>query len=135
MDWQAIYKSKLVSVEEAAGKIKSGDTIWFSPGNVRELENTLESAIALSSGPVLEEADLPLRVRTQISAAAARKAKGMLAMQELEAIKQALAKYNGHREKTARELGISRRALQYKLNKFQLQIEKRSDGAGLRGGL
>jgi DNA-binding NtrC family response regulator len=59
----------------------------------------------------------------------------MLAMQELEAIKQALAKYNGHREKTARELGISRRALQYKLNKFQLQIEKRSDGAGLRGGL
>lgn len=31
MDWQAIYKSKLVSVEEAAGKIKSGDTIWFSP--------------------------------------------------------------------------------------------------------
>lgn len=93
------------------------------PGNVRELENTLESAIALSSGPVLEEADLPLRVRTRVSAAAAGKAKGMLAVQELEAIKQALAKYNGHREKTARELGISRRALQYKLNKFQLQSE------------
>jgi transcriptional regulator with PAS, ATPase and Fis domain len=93
------------------------------PGNVRELENTLESAIALSSGPVLEEGDLPLRVRTRLNTAAAGKAKGMLALQELEAIKQALAKYNGHREKTARELGISRRALQYKLNKFGLQSE------------
>lgn len=29
MSWQDIYKSKLVSVEEAAKKIESGDKIWF----------------------------------------------------------------------------------------------------------
>ncbi len=32
----------------------------------------------------------------------------------------ALEKHNGHRERTAQELGISRRALQYKLAKYRL---------------
>ncbi len=31
MDWKQIYNSKLVSVEEAAAKIGSGDRIWMSP--------------------------------------------------------------------------------------------------------
>ena len=31
MDWKQIYNSKLVSVEEAAAKIESGDRIWMSP--------------------------------------------------------------------------------------------------------
>ena len=31
MDWKKIYQSKLVSVEEAAKKIESGDRIWFGP--------------------------------------------------------------------------------------------------------
>ena len=31
MDWKQIYNSKLVSVEEAASKIGSGDRIWMSP--------------------------------------------------------------------------------------------------------
>lgn len=94
------------------------------PGNVRELENTLESAIALSSGSVLEEEDLPLRIRTRSRAAMeAGQVEGILALQEIDAIKKALAKHNGHREKAAKELGISRRALQYKLNRFDLRSD------------
>ena len=31
MEWQNTYRSKLVSVEEAAAKIESGDRIWFAP--------------------------------------------------------------------------------------------------------
>jgi len=31
MDWKKIYQSKLVSVQEAAAKIESGDRIWFGP--------------------------------------------------------------------------------------------------------
>jgi len=31
MEWKKAYQSKLVSVEEAAGKIESGDRIWFAP--------------------------------------------------------------------------------------------------------
>jgi DNA-binding NtrC family response regulator len=91
------------------------------PGNVRELENSLESAITLSNGSVLEVEDLPLRINARLSSTGAPKTDGILALQELEAIKRALTKYNGHREKVARELGISRRTLQYKLNTFKLR--------------
>jgi acyl-CoA hydrolase len=31
MDWKKIYQSKLVSVQEAAAKVVSGDRIWFGP--------------------------------------------------------------------------------------------------------
>jgi acyl-CoA hydrolase len=31
MEWQKVYQSKLISVEEAAKKIESGDRIWFPP--------------------------------------------------------------------------------------------------------
>jgi acyl-CoA hydrolase len=31
MDWKKIYEDKLVSVQEAAAKIESGDRIWFGP--------------------------------------------------------------------------------------------------------
>ena len=41
--------------------------------------------------------------------------------QEIETIKQVLEKYDVHREKTAKELGISKRTLQNKLNKFGLR--------------
>ena len=39
---------------------------------------------------------------------------------EREALIQALNMHNGHRERTADALGISRRTLQYKLKKFGL---------------
>jgi len=92
------------------------------PGNVRELENTLESAIALSSGETLQEEDLPLRVRAKVNNRL-RNDYGVLESQEIAAIKRVLEKHNGHREKAAQELGISKRTLQYKLNKFELRSE------------
>jgi len=72
------------------------------------LENTLESAVALSSGETLQEEDLPLRVRVKVN-------------NQLRNDCGVLEKHNGHRERTAQELGISRRTLQYKLNQFQLR--------------
>ena len=41
--------------------------------------------------------------------------------QEMLAIIAVLERNKGHREKTARELGISRRTLQYKLKKLKLE--------------
>ena len=90
------------------------------PGNVRELENTIESAIALADGEILSEADLPSRIRLKANLPR-RDHYGLLENQELAAITRALEKHNGHREKASLELGISRRALQYKLNKFALR--------------
>ena len=45
----------------------------------------------------------------------------LLENQEIEMIKSVLKKYNGHREKSAQELGISKRTLQNKLNRFNLR--------------
>jgi acyl-CoA hydrolase len=44
MNWKEIYKSKLVSVEEAAKKIESGDKIWF--GACYAAPNQLLEALA-----------------------------------------------------------------------------------------
>jgi DNA-binding NtrC family response regulator len=93
------------------------------PGNVRELQNTLESSIALSSGRILMEDDLPLRIRRKISSQIKydeHDERSILEIEEIKAIQKALERNNGHRERTAKELGISRRTLQYKLKKFAL---------------
>ena len=93
------------------------------PGNVRELENTLESTIALSDGKTLLKEDLPLRIKKKtktIECSDADNHLGTLHNHEIVAIEEALQRNNGHREKTANELGISRRALQYKLKKLNL---------------
>jgi len=93
------------------------------PGNVRELENTIECAVALANNSQIEEDDLPFRIRSAIG-----KRKGLfvensineLEVSEIEVIKSALDNNDGHRLKTAQELGISRRSLQYKLKKYDL---------------
>lgn len=90
------------------------------PGNIRELENAMESSVALTTGTTLCVEDLPLRIRVN-PPNQSNLNHGILENQEIEAIKVALEKFGGHREKVARELGISRRTLQYKLNKFDLR--------------
>ena len=98
------------------------------PGNVRELENALESALALSDDRMLKVEDLPIRISSGRRRPAPRdvqqgQASGpplSLEEQEILAIVAALERNNGHREKTAQELGISRRTLQYKLRRFHL---------------
>jgi len=103
------------------------------PGNIRELENTLECSIALASDQNLKVNDLPLRIIEKIKYI--KKSRQMeetnvtleitaknyeFEKQEIIGLKEALYKNNGHREKTANDLNISRRTLQYKLKKYGL---------------
>lgn len=92
------------------------------PGNVRELENTIESAIALSDDDVLRIEDLPIRIQKTIEVTSSKKSEGgnLLEIKEMKEIEEALKRNNRHRENTAKELGISRRTLQYKIKKFGL---------------
>ena len=98
------------------------------PGNIRELENALESALALCDGRTLRVGDLPIRISSgrhvsRLNEAKQNQAGGSplsLEEQEILAIVAALERNGGHREKTAQELGISRRTLQYKLRRFHL---------------
>ena len=93
------------------------------PGNVRELSNAIERAVVMSSGSTIFAEDLPLPVVAASRAApelAARTLKALLRDFEAGVIRQALERNQDNRSRTANELGISRRALLYKLHELNL---------------
>jgi two-component system NtrC family response regulator len=97
------------------------------PGNVRELENIVERAVVLTRDDVIGRADLPLSIQEpagedsdQASLPAA--VEGV----ERRMIREALARSAGVQTRAAELLGISERALRYKLNKYGLRGESPS---------
>ncbi|MEZ4473469.1 MAG: sigma-54 dependent transcriptional regulator [bacterium] len=87
------------------------------PGNVRALEHTLESMIALADGPLIDgdpDDDAPpsegaLDLRARVSAF------------EKRLIGEALARCGGNQSETARQLGVSRVTLIDKLGRYGLK--------------
>jgi DNA-binding NtrC family response regulator len=93
------------------------------PGNVRELRNALERAALLSRGELILPEHLPGRVEQSLQPPLAAEPTDPECLEELErqAILQALRNHQFNRSETARALGISRRALLYKLHKLRAQ--------------
>jgi len=113
--------------EFAKGRARFSDTVaaclerYSWPGNVRELRNAMERAVLLSRSELILPEHLPQRVRAaaeQPSATGLADA-GQLEEIEREAILQALRKHQFNRTETAKALGISRRALLYKLQRLR----------------
>src|SRR5512143_1555988 len=101
------------------------------PGNVRELENVLTQALVCSRGPLPTPDLLALRGSTQavIPAAAVndsfRDPTGrLLSLDQLEAvhIQRTLDETGGHKGRTCEILGISRPALERKIDKYDLHL-------------
>jgi len=98
------------------------------PGNIRELKNILERATILSKGKTIQPEDLPpsicksspysMKMEVEIGSS--------IEEMEKELIIKTLSKVGGHREKAAEILGISVRALHYKLNKYNI-IDKEAE--------
>jgi DNA-binding NtrC family response regulator len=96
------------------------------PGNVRELRNAMERAALLSGGELILPEHLPARVRGTPAPIPRDPAAEPVDAQKLEEIERqavldALRKFNFNRTDTARALGISRRALLYKLQRLREQ--------------
>jgi DNA-binding NtrC family response regulator len=91
------------------------------PGNVRELRNAMERAALLSLGELILPEHLPAKVRATAETAPAAETTDAEHLGEIErqAIFTALRKHNFNRTETAKALGISRRALLYKLQRFR----------------
>jgi DNA-binding NtrC family response regulator len=104
------------------------------PGNVRELSNVIEQAVALAAGPLIEPHDLPDRLRraqpppgrsTMPSAGPAAASGTPLedAIQglEQEQIREALRLTGWNISQAATRLGVSRNTLRYRIEKYGLR--------------
>jgi two-component system, NtrC family, response regulator PilR len=96
------------------------------PGNVRELENILERAIALCSDAVITEDDLGLRPPESFtpssgSGGGKRPLQEYLDRLEKEAILEALEETRFNRTAAAKLLGITFRALRYRMERLGIE--------------
>ena len=106
------------------------------PGNVRELENLIERAVALARGPVLDVDVLPgsvlersLSARAPAPLAAGSNLDEILASYERGLLTDALQRAGGVKKRAARLLGISFRSFRYRLEKLGLDGESGADDA------
>jgi DNA-binding NtrC family response regulator len=89
------------------------------PGNVRELRNAMERATLLSHGELILPEHLPMRIRQESPELAEDAQTSRLEDVERQVILHTLREHNFNRSEAARALGISRRALLYKLQRFR----------------
>ncbi len=105
---------------------------YYWSGNIRELENCIARAIILCKGRTIGIEDLPERIRNQGDQLRVdQDMKGILALpdegisirdMERLLIKMTLDKCNGNKTSAANSLGISRKALYEKIERYGLDI-------------
>ena len=111
------HKRKLEFSEEAMNALEAHQ--W--PGNVRELSHTVERAVLLSSGDVINAGDLALTTRTQDSSGTHEVMK--LDDAERLFIRNALDRHGGNVADAAQALGLSRSAMYRRLEKLGISPE------------
>ncbi|HZM49800.1 MAG TPA: sigma-54 dependent transcriptional regulator [Vicinamibacteria bacterium] len=105
--------------EEALARLNAYD--W--PGNVRELENTIERAVVLSRGPVIEARDItmPGVIGPAPAGLPSQELRSNVEWAERQSVQQALVRAGGVKKDAATLLGISQRALSYYLAKYRVE--------------
>lgn len=94
------------------------------PGNIREVENAIESAVVLSDGEAIHPEHLPKFASVATMASVVGLTPGSLKDSRGQAekllIQQALLESEGNRTRAAEALGVTVRTIQYKIKKYDL---------------
>lgn len=96
------------------------------PGNVRELENVIERAVILTEDDVIHVYNLPLSLQTAIHANSPTKKNLVTKLEavEYEMIVEALTNQKGNMSAAAENLGLTRRMLGLRMEKFGVNYKK-----------
>jgi len=87
------------------------------PGNIRELENTIERSMIMAKGKIMDEEYFSFLDKEKIG-----KKRGTLKDMEKELIIKYLIQQDHNRSKTAEKLGISRRSLLNKIKAYKIDL-------------
>ena len=115
-----ISNPKIMSAEALESMSKYS---W--PGNIRELENIVERCVVISSSSMIKISCLPYEIREAGNSYAPTNEPEPLLNSaidaiEREVIQKALAEAKGNKTKASLSLGISRRSLHRKLQKYEM---------------
>ncbi len=100
------------------------------PGNVRELENILEHALIICTGPEITPRHLPLALQAPLSLCPSappdptsfQESAPVDQDDEAHRILAALARHGGHRGRTAAHLGMDRSTLWRKIKRYRIDV-------------
>ncbi|NBC01522.1 MAG: response regulator [Bacteroidetes bacterium] len=118
-EFSAKYQADTEGLSTAAQqKLKA----YHWPGNVRELRHTVERAVIMSEVPVLQPDDFSFSAPMQAPATDREMGLDTLNLDDIEqaAVRKALSKHGGNISRAADELGISRKALYRRIEKYGL---------------
>lgn len=93
---------------------------YHYPGNIRELQYTIERAVIMCDGAVLQARDLIFSPIESAPAEAPEPAELKLSAIEKNTILRVIEKHNGNITKAAKELGLTRTALYRRLSKYDI---------------
>ena len=102
------------------------------PGNIRELEKCVEYITAMKPGGRVDKADLPENVFHECPDTDGNTFREKMRRYEHQLLMQALARSDYNITRTAKELGLSRRGLQKKMDKAGVGVVK--DRRSKKGG-
>lgn len=108
------------------------------PGNIRELENAIEHAVVLSEGDMIHVADLPLQIQNFEWARGSGVTNASVEHMHLDDIEKrcilsALEKTRYNHTRAAAHLGITRRTLGYRIQKYDLESVIAENARKLKG--
>ena len=94
------------------------------PGNIRELENCIESAVVLADGEFIDERDLPMSGAPRQRASGSSSDLADLRWEEMERlyISTVLRAHDGNRSHAAKAMGIGRTTLIRKIRTLAIEI-------------